>query len=117
MRLLVTPSAQYTAFKLTAAAHTPTTTARTSASDLVELLDAFERGERFYLYTGRGPSSEALHLGHLVPFQFTKWLQDAFNAPLVIQVRWWWWRCGLLAGGCGWAVVWSAQVCGLKREF
>jgi tryptophanyl-tRNA synthetase len=38
------------------------------------------------LYTGRGPSSEALHLGHLVPFMFTKWLQDAFKVPLVIQL-------------------------------
>ncbi|KAI3424193.1 hypothetical protein D9Q98_009549 [Chlorella vulgaris] len=54
--------------------------------DLTELLDAHERGEPFYLYTGRGPSSEALHLGHLVPFMFTKWLQDAFKVPLVIQL-------------------------------
>jgi tryptophanyl-tRNA synthetase len=54
--------------------------------DLGVLLDRYERGEPFYLYTGRGPSSEALHLGHLVPFQFTKWLQDAFGAPLVIQL-------------------------------
>ena len=38
--------------------------------DLV--LDAYERGDKFYLYTGRGPSSEALHLGHLIPFMFTK---------------------------------------------
>lgn len=34
----------------------------------------------------QGPSSEALHLGHLVPFLFTKWLQDAFKVPLVIQL-------------------------------
>ena len=34
----------------------------------------------------QGPSSEALHLGHLVPFMFTKYLQDAFKAPLVIQL-------------------------------
>ena len=34
----------------------------------------------------QGPSSEALHLGHLVPFMFTKWLQDAFKVPLVIQL-------------------------------
>lgn len=54
--------------------------------DLKELLDAHERGQPFYLYTGRGPSSEALHLGHLVPFMFTKWLQDAFKVPLVIQL-------------------------------
>lgn len=54
--------------------------------DLKEVLDAYERGQPFYLYTGRGPSSEALHLGHLVPFMFTKWLQDAFKVPLVIQL-------------------------------
>ena len=30
-----------------------------------------------------------MHLGHLLPFQFCKFLQDAFNAfnvPLVIQI-------------------------------
>lgn len=54
--------------------------------DLNEILDLYENGERFYLYTGRGPSSEALHLGHLIPFMFTKYLQDAFKVPLVIQL-------------------------------
>ncbi|BBN67331.1 Nucleotidylyl transferase superfamily protein [Prunus dulcis] len=54
--------------------------------DLNEILDAHERGEKFYLYTGRGPSSEALHLGHLIPFMFTKYLQEAFRVPLVIQL-------------------------------
>ncbi|KAL0407910.1 UNVERIFIED_CONTAM: Tryptophan--tRNA ligase, cytoplasmic [Sesamum radiatum] len=54
--------------------------------DFSDVLDAYERGEKFYLYTGRGPSSEALHLGHLVPFMFTKYLQDAFKVPLVIQL-------------------------------
>ncbi|KAL6522329.1 hypothetical protein OROHE_016882 [Orobanche hederae] len=54
--------------------------------DLSDLLDAYERGEKFYLYTGRGPSSEALHLGHLVPFMFTKYLQEAFKVPLVVQL-------------------------------
>jgi len=51
-----------------------------------EVLTAAEKGKPFYLYTGRGPSSEALHLGHLVPFIFTKWLQDVFDVPLVIQL-------------------------------
>jgi tryptophanyl-tRNA synthetase len=50
------------------------------------MLDLYEKGTKFYLYTGRGPSSEALHLGHLIPFQFTKWLQDVFDCPLVIQL-------------------------------
>ncbi|KAK9064097.1 hypothetical protein SSX86_017969 [Deinandra increscens subsp. villosa] len=54
--------------------------------DFNEILDAYERGEKFYLYTGRGPSSEALHLGHLIPFMFTKYLQEAFKVPLVIQL-------------------------------
>ena len=54
--------------------------------DLEKLLDTYEKGEPFYLYTGRGPSSEALHLGHLIPFMFTKYLQDAFKVPLVIQL-------------------------------
>lgn len=54
--------------------------------DFDKILDLYERGEKFYLYTGRGPSSEALHLGHLVPFMFTKYLQDAFRVPLVIQL-------------------------------
>ncbi|CAI0452248.1 unnamed protein product [Linum tenue] len=54
--------------------------------DFDEILNAYEKGKKFYLYTGRGPSSEALHLGHLVPFMFTKYLQDAFKVPLVIQL-------------------------------
>jgi len=57
-----------------------------SHRDLEQLLDCYERKEPFYLYTGRGPSSESLHLGHLIPFLFTKWLQDVFKVPLVIQM-------------------------------
>ncbi|ELR12777.1 tryptophan-tRNA ligase [Acanthamoeba castellanii str. Neff] len=53
---------------------------------LNEILDAAEAKQPFYLYTGRGPSSEALHLGHMIPFMFTKYLQDAFDVPLVIQM-------------------------------
>lgn len=54
--------------------------------DLNLILDAYEKGEKFYLYTGRGPSSGSLHLGHLIPFFFTKWLQEVFDCPLVIQL-------------------------------
>lgn len=46
----------------------------------------YERKEPFYLYTGRGPSAAALHIGHLIPFIFTAWLQQAFNIPCVIQL-------------------------------
>ncbi|KAJ0254259.1 hypothetical protein HA466_0107900 [Hirschfeldia incana] len=54
--------------------------------DFNEILDSYERGEKFYLYTGRGPSSEALHLGQMIPFMFTKYLQEAFKVPVVIQL-------------------------------
>jgi len=57
-----------------------------SHRDLGEILDFYEQGKPFYLYTGRGPSSEALHFGHLVPFIMTKYLQEVFNVPLVIQM-------------------------------
>jgi len=50
------------------------------------ILNAYEKEKPFYLYTGRGPSAEALHLGHTIPFIFTKYLQDAFDVPLVIQI-------------------------------
>mmetsp|Transcript_30739 Transcript_30739/g.35593 ORF Transcript_30739/g.35593 Transcript_30739/m.35593 type:complete len:448 (+) Transcript_30739:36-1379(+) len=57
-----------------------------SHRDLDLILDTYEKGKPFFLYTGRGPSSDAMHLGHLLPFIFTKYLQDAFNVPLVIQI-------------------------------
>lgn len=57
-----------------------------SHRDLNTLLDYYEKGQKFYLYTGRGPSNQSLHFGHLIPFLFTKWLQDTFDCPLVIQI-------------------------------
>lgn len=57
-----------------------------SHRDLKQVLDMYEAGKKFYLYTGRGPSSGSLHLGHMVPFMFTKYLQDAFKVPVVIQL-------------------------------
>jgi tryptophanyl-tRNA synthetase len=57
-----------------------------SHRDLELLINKYESGEEIYLYTGRGPSTEAMHLGHMVPFEFTKYLQEAFGAILVIQM-------------------------------
>lgn len=57
-----------------------------SERDLDRILDLYEHGEPFFLYTGRGPLSDSLHLGHMVPFIFTKWLQDVFDVPLVIEL-------------------------------
>ncbi|XP_013386547.1 LOW QUALITY PROTEIN: tryptophan--tRNA ligase, cytoplasmic-like [Lingula anatina] len=57
-----------------------------SHRDVHQVLNLYEQGKPFFLYTGRGPSSEAMHLGHLIPFIFTKWLQEVFDVPLVIQL-------------------------------
>lgn len=57
-----------------------------SERDFNKILDLYEHGEPFFLYTGRGPSSDSMHLGHMIPFLFTKWLQDVFDVPLVIEL-------------------------------
>ncbi|KAF2797961.1 tryptophanyl-tRNA synthetase-like protein [Melanomma pulvis-pyrius CBS 109.77] len=57
-----------------------------SHRDLELILDMYERGEDFLLYTGRGPSSDSMHIGHTIPFEFTKYLQDVFDVPLVIML-------------------------------
>ncbi|XP_043582071.1 tryptophan--tRNA ligase, cytoplasmic isoform X1 [Bombus pyrosoma] len=57
-----------------------------SHRDMNTILNLYEQGKPFYLYTGRGPSSDSIHLGHLIPFMFCKWLQEVFRVPLVIQL-------------------------------
>ena len=56
-----------------------------SHRDLDWILDQYEAGQKFVLYTGRGPSGP-VHLGHIVPWIFTKHLQDAFDAKLYFQM-------------------------------
>ncbi|MHA1984374.1 MAG: tryptophan--tRNA ligase [Candidatus Hodarchaeales archaeon] len=53
--------------------------------DMNWILDEYEKGNKFYLYTGRGPS-EHVHLGHVVPWIFTKWLQDKLDVKLIFQL-------------------------------
>ncbi|KAI9684466.1 MAG: hypothetical protein M1829_002276 [Trizodia sp. TS-e1964] len=57
-----------------------------SHRDLGLILDRHEQGKPFFLYTGRGPSSDSMHIGHTTPFAFTKYLQDVFDVPLVIML-------------------------------
>jgi len=52
--------------------------------DLKWLLDEYEKGNKFFLYTGRSPSGP-IHIGHLTPWIFTKWLQDKFGVELYFQ--------------------------------
>jgi len=52
--------------------------------DMNWLLDEYEKGNKFFLYTGRGPSGK-IQLGHLQTWVFTKWLQDKFGVELWFQ--------------------------------
>jgi len=52
--------------------------------DLDFALNEYEKGNKFFLYTGRAPSGN-VHLGHLVPWMFTKWLQEQFDVELYFQ--------------------------------
>jgi tryptophanyl-tRNA synthetase len=56
-----------------------------SHRDLGWILDEYQKGNKFYLYTGRGPSGP-IHLGHLMPWLFTKYLQDKFDVKLIFQI-------------------------------
>ena len=48
-------------------------------------LNKHEEGESFYLYTGRGPSG-MVHLGHMMPWLFTKYIQEKFGSKLLFQL-------------------------------
>jgi tryptophanyl-tRNA synthetase len=56
-----------------------------SHRDLDSILCKVESGEKIYLYTGRGPSG-MVHMGHLMPWMFTKYLQDKFGSKLLFQL-------------------------------
>ncbi|GFN40852.1 MAG: tryptophan--tRNA ligase [Marine Group I thaumarchaeote] len=56
-----------------------------SHRDMNRILDDYEKGKKFFLYTGRGPSGHT-HIGHLVPWVFAKWLQDKFGVNMYFQL-------------------------------
>ena len=56
-----------------------------SHRDFNWILDKHEKGEKFFLYTGRGPSGDT-HLGHLLPWIFTQYLQEKFGVELYFQI-------------------------------
>ena len=56
-----------------------------SHRDLNLALDDYDKGKGFFLYTGRGPSGP-MHIGHILSFYFTKWLQDRFHVNVYIQI-------------------------------
>ncbi len=53
--------------------------------ELSWLLNEYEKGNRFYIYTGIAPSGN-MTVGHLIPFVLAKWLQDKFDAEVYIQI-------------------------------
>ncbi|KAF9762790.1 Tryptophan--tRNA ligase [Nosema granulosis] len=54
--------------------------------DFDKFLEKVRNKQPIYLYTGRGPSSHSMHLGHTVPFLLCRYFQKAFKMPLVIQI-------------------------------
>ncbi|HJJ21540.1 MAG: tryptophan--tRNA ligase [Crenarchaeota archaeon] len=56
-----------------------------SHRDMNRILEDYEKGKDFFLYTGRGPSGHT-HIGHLVPWVFAKWLQEKFDVNLYFQL-------------------------------
>ena len=56
-----------------------------SHREIDRILTDYEKGVKFFLYTGRGPSGHT-HIGHLVPWVFAKWLQEKFNVNMYFQL-------------------------------
>ena len=56
-----------------------------SHRDFGKVLDEYDKGNKFFLYTGRGPSGHT-HLGHLMPWIFNKWIQDIFKVDMLFQM-------------------------------
>ncbi|ORD94593.1 SYW [Enterospora canceri] len=54
--------------------------------DFDKIIELIKEKKKFYMYTGRGPSSESMHIGHAVPFLLCKYFQDVFKCPIVIQI-------------------------------
>jgi len=56
-----------------------------SHREMNRVLDDYQKGNKFFLYTGRGPSGHT-HIGHLVPWVFSKWLQEKFDVNMYFQL-------------------------------
>lgn len=54
--------------------------------DLDAVLRDYEEGRGFFLYTGRAPSKSPMHIGHLIPFLMTRWLQERFGVNAYIMI-------------------------------
>lgn len=59
-----------------------------SSRDLDKFLEHYTNhgSESCYIFTGRGPSSADMHLGHMLPFMVTRELQKCLGIRVVIQL-------------------------------
>ncbi len=53
--------------------------------DMNWLLDEYEKGHKFYVYTGIAPSNN-MTIAHLMHFVMARWLQEKFGAEVYIQI-------------------------------
>ncbi len=53
--------------------------------DMNWLLDKYEKGDKFYVYTGIAPSG-SMTIAHLLPFIMAQWLQEKFDADVLVQI-------------------------------
>jgi tryptophanyl-tRNA synthetase len=53
---------------------------------LGEILDCYEQKRPFYVFVSRGPPSTPMHLGHFVPLQLARWMQETMKCPVIIQL-------------------------------
>ncbi len=56
-----------------------------SHRDFDLVLRDLKNGNKFFLYTGRAPGGP-MHIGHILPFYLTKWLQDKFKVNVYIMI-------------------------------
>ncbi len=54
--------------------------------DLRWILDEYEKGNKFFIYTGRASTKGSrVHIGHLIPWIMCRWFQEKFNADMWFQ--------------------------------
>ncbi len=54
--------------------------------DLGLVLKDYAEGRGFFLYTGRAPSRSSMHIGHMIPFLMTRWIQERFGVNAYIMI-------------------------------
>ncbi|MCD6381064.1 MAG: tryptophan--tRNA ligase, partial [Candidatus Odinarchaeota archaeon] len=53
--------------------------------DLDKILDIYHSGKEFAIVSGRGPSNK-VHIGHMLIFNFVKWMQEKFGVEVYIPL-------------------------------